>query len=403
MTKRLSAAFLAIFIITAFSVRAQVRVVGHTDGKAGIDLSGFAAAAERGSRTFFETLRSDLIRSGWFKSAPKGKGVYRMIGSAGSKGSKLVVDCRIYPRGEDSARFSKSYSAARANARRLAHQVADDIVYALKNYQGIASTRIALVGTAGGRKELYLCDYDGAGLRQLTRDGSVSVSPAWGPEGETLYYTSYLQNFPDVLEIDLGSGKRRVVSRKPGLNTGAAVSPDGRTLALILSKDGNPELYTMSLRSGRLQRLTRTGRGNEASPCWAPDGKSIVYVSDTSGHPQLYIVSRSGGAPRRLRLRGSENVAPDWGPNGWIAYASRFGGRYQVFIVDPESLEIRQISSGPADYEDPSWAPSGRHIVCSRTQRYISRVCVLDIMGDAEVSFDLGKGDWYSPVWSPAR
>jgi len=393
---------LGLVAIAVFPAAAQVRVVGHSDGKAGIDWSGFSAGSDRAGRTFFETLRSDLVKSGWFKSAARGQGIYRITGRVQGQGGKVVVDCRIYPRGEDKARFSKRYSDEEANARRLAHRVADDIVYALKNYQGIASTRIALVGTASGKKELYLCDYDGGGLRQLTRDGSVSVSPAWGPKGETLYYTSYLQNFPDILEIDLVSGKRRVISRKPGLNTGAAVSPDGRSLALILSKDGNPELYTMSLRSGRLTRLTRSGRGTEASPCWSPDGDSIVYVSDTSGRPQLYTISRSGGRPRRLQLRGSENVAPDWGPNGWIAYSSRFAGRYQVFIVDPKTLDIRQISSGPADYEDPSWAPDGRHLVCSRTQRYISRLCVLDIMGDPEVSFDLGRGDWYSPVWSPA-
>lgn len=382
---------------------AQVRVVGHSDGKAGIDWSAFSVARDGPATVFFETLRSDLVRSGWFTSAGKGAGAYRILGSSRVKGGKVVVDCQVYPRGESNPRLSKRYADSSGNARRLAHRVADEIVLALKNYRGIASTRLVLIGTATGKKEVYLCDYDGKNLVQLTRDGTISVAPRWGPQAEKIYYTSYIKRFPDILEIDLRDGSRRFISRKPGLNTGAAVSPDGKSLALILSKDGNPELYVMNLRSKQLTRLTRTGRGTEASPCWSPDGESIVYVSDTSGRPQLYTISRRGGAPRRLRLRGSENVSPDWGPNGWIAYASRFAGRYQVFIVNPKNMEVRQISSGAADYEDPAWAPNGRHIVCSRTERYRSRICVLDMMGDPEVSLQLGRGDWYSPDWSPAR
>jgi TolB protein len=392
----------ALAMLGATAASAQVRVVGRSDGKMGIDWSGFSAGVGRESEVFVQTLRSDLLRSGWFSSSAAGQGAYRIVGSSALKGGRLVVDCRVYPQGGNSAALSKRYADTAANARRLAHKVADEIVLALTNHRGIASTRFVLIGTASGKKEVYLCDYDGGNLRQLTRDGSVSVAPNWGPDGRKIYYTSYLQNFPDVLEIDLNSGSRRVVSRKAGLNTGAAVSPDGRTLALILSKDGNPELYTMDLRSSRLTRLTQTKRGAEASPCWSPDGRSIAYVSDTTGRPQIYVISSSGGAPRRLSLRGSESVAPDWVPNGWIACASRFGGRYHIFIVNPQSGELQQISSGSADYEDPSWAPNGRHIVCSKTQQYSSQICILDIMGDPEVSLALGRGDWYSPAWSPA-
>ena len=53
-----------------------------------------------------------------------------------------------------------------------------------------------------------------------------------------------------------------------------------------------------------------------------------------------------------------------------------------------------------ADYEDPSWAPDGRHVVCTRTAGWRRSLVVLDTEGDpARKLFDV-PGDWYLPSWS---
>ena len=39
-----------------------------------------------------------------------------------------------------------------------------------------------------------------------------------------------------------------------------------------------------------------------------------------------------------------ENVAPDWGANGWIAYTSR-QGRYVVCVLDPETKQTKLKSA----------------------------------------------------------
>jgi TolB protein len=317
------------------------------------------------------------------------------------RGSSLRVEVRVYPYGVDRAVLGKVYKGNSGEARTLAHQVADEIVKAITGRDGIASTRIVMVGNRSGKKELYLCDADGGRLMQLTRDGSVSVAPSWGPDGNTIYYTSYLKGFPDLYEIQLRTGDRKRICHYSGLNTGGAVSPDGKEIAVILSKDGNPELYIQHMQSGRLTRLTQTPRAVEASPCWSPDGREIVYVSDQSGRPHLYVVSRRGGRPRRITSRGSENVAPDWGKNGLIAYSSRLGGQYIIAVLDLRTGQTKTVSSGWGDFEDPSWAPDGRHIVCTRTQNYQSSLYILDTLGDSPIELTTYRGDWYSPAWSP--
>lgn len=393
--------FLALCaLLAAPCASAQVRVVKSAERKIVIDLSGLRAASDSASQTFSTTLENDLRLSGWFQPV-RGTGELRLIGTASRAGGSLKTVCQVY-RGSDQAQlFSKSYGFEAGRARTLAHRVADDIIEAITGHKGFASARIALVGTRTGKKELYVCDADGGNLMQITRDGGIIVGPNWGPDGSTIVYTSFLRGFPDVYRVNLQSGRRDQLARYSGLNTGAALSPDGKELALILSKDGNPELYIKNLRSGRLTRLTATARATEASPSWSPDGRELVYVSDQSGTPQLYVIARTGGQPRRLSSRGIENVAPDWGPNGLIACASRSGGRYVIAIIQPADRQTRYLASDFADYEDPSWAPDGRHLVATRSVNYQSSLYLLDTLNDPPVALLQSGGSWYSPAWSP--
>jgi len=400
MFKRVFMMVMVAGLLAWSDAEAQVRVVKGAGEKSSIDWSAFNGGGDPVAQSFFKTLTDDLLRSGWFKRGAPGSSEFVLTGQAAGQGA-LRVQATVYGRVAARQMFGKSYSADVNGARRLAHQVADEIIEAVTGRKGMASGRMALVGNRSGKKEIYLCDADGQGLTQITRDNSISIGPNWSPDGRQLYYTSYLKGFPDIYAIELASGGRRRVTSFPGLNTGAAVSPNGRELALILSKDGNPELYVMNVGGGGLTRLTNTRRAGESSPSWSPDGSRIVYVSDQAGQPQLYMIARSGGEPRRLTSRGSQNVAPDWGRNNLIAYASLFGGRWNICVLDPDSLQVKQITNGDADYEDPSWAPNGRHIAAGRSIRYQSRIYLLDSMGDAPIALTDSPGDWYSPAWIP--
>lgn len=391
---------LAVALLGPDTASAQVRVVKSADRKLTLDVSGLRAAADPAAQTFARTLENDLKLSGWFQPR-RGSGELRLIGTASRDGDRLKAVCQVYRRSDQNRLFSRSYSLDADNARKLAHRAADDLVRAVTGHKGFASARIVLVGNRTGAKELYLCDADGGGLMQLTQDRKLVVGPNWGPRGESIVFTSYLRGFPDVYRADLRRGKRERLAAYGGLNTGAALSPDGNDLALILSKDGNPELYIKHLRSGRLTRLTRTPRATEASPCWSPDGKQLVYVADSSGSPQLYVIARSGGRPQRISRRGTENVAPDWGPNGLIACASRTGGRYAIAVIQPASGQTTYLRTDSADYEDPSWAPNGRHLFATRTARYQSDLYLLDTVSDPPVALLSGGGGWFSPACSP--
>ncbi len=390
-------------LLLAATAPAQVRVTKTMTAASLLDISGLKYSGGGAAELFYRTLEADLARSGWFEIISAGRAEFTVTGTVEPAGDNLVARCEAYNVISRERYLGKAYRMPARDARRMAHQVADDIIQALTGQPGMSATRIVMVGNRTGRKELYICDSDGANLRQLTRDQSLSLSPKWSPDARQIVYTSFLSYFPDVYLVTLETGARRRVSNYPGLNSSAAIAPGGDELALTLSKDGNPDLFIKDLRSARLTRLTRTSRAAEASPAWSPDGRRIVYVSDASGAPQLYLIDRNGGDPRRITSSGAENVDPDWGRNGFIAYSSRIGRGYQICVLNPETLAFRQISDGNGDYEDPSWAPDGRHIVCTRTRNRISRLFVLDSMSASCISLlpDSEAGEWFAPAWSP--
>lgn len=384
------------------TVLAQIRIEKPAGEKVTIQLAGLQAGDEAQAREFMQALRTNLDRSGWFEVVPAGRGEVAVSGRTRLRGNELQVEASVVGTVNRQQYINQRYRQPAADARRMAQRLTDDIVEAVIGYQGIASTQIIFVGAVGRHRELFLISPDGGGLRQLTSDGNWAVSPRWGPTRRQVTYTGYLNRFADVFLVNLETGDRRTLSAQSGLNAGGVISPNGEELALVLSKDGNPELYVKNLQSGRLTRLTNTPNANEASPSWSPDGQEIVYVSDQVGRPHLYIISRRGGAPRRVTTRGSENVAPDWGRNGLIAFSHRIGRQNQIGILDPESGQISYISdSRGADYEDPSWAPNGRHLVVGRRENFRSDLYILDTAGDPPLRLTTTRGDWFTPAWSP--
>jgi len=386
--------FTALFL-SHVSFAREINVVKTATGKITVNLSAFQTGKSQATRLFLSVLKADLNRSGYLR-VTSSRAAVDVRGKCVANSTSVQATFHVYKTATRAHLLGKNYTQSVKQTRSLAHKVADEILMAVTGKKGMASGKIAVVSNRTRYKELYICDMDGQNIRQITKDRNIVVGPGWAPSGKAIVYTSYKRGYPSVYL----TGRSKPLASYRGLNTSGAISPDGRYMAVILSASGNPELYVISLRTGALKRMTRTRKGNEASPCWSPDGSQIAFVSDVNGSPQIYIISSSGGRARRLSSGGSENVAPDWGKNG-IVYSTRQGGRYKIAIVDPVKRTLRVLTTDWADYEDPSWAPDDRHIVCSRTLKYHSSIYLLDTLKDSPVRLVKASGDWFSPACSP--
>lgn len=330
-----------------------------------------------------KVLQNDLDLSGWFSITPPERATYTISGTASGSGVEgQVVDQR------GSVVLQKTYSGA---LREATHKFADDIVETITGHKGIASTKIAFVSARTGKKEIYIADYDGANVRQITKDNSISVAPALSPDGSKLAYTGYQSGYADIYLIDLKSGARNRIIKFPGTNSGAAFSPKGDRIACTLSRDGNPELYVVSVNGDSARRLTKT-RGVESSPTWSADGSQIIYSSDDNGGPQLFKIGAGGGSGQLISTGYNYCTEPSWSPDGRkVAFTARTGG-FSIAVKDLQSGNTQLFTTG----EDPVFGRDSRHLIFSNG----SSIVLLDTQNGRQVPVVTGLGKVSEPTWS---
>lgn len=391
--------------------RINIDVEKDADLRIAIGVGKYSAvpASEIGSPAG-DVVAFDLEMSGWFQTLRPGMLPPRTLNDWQRRGAEVVVEMTlergtltgtVRDVGTGDILLARKYPAgSRDTLRRRIHRFSDDIVQQLTGARGLASTRILCEWNPGDGKRVVLMDVDGFGLRELTGDSDLELSPRWSADGKRLTYTSYRSGYPDVYIHDLVLGSRDRVSHYEGLNAHGHLSPDGSKLVLTLSFDGDPDLYTKELASGRIRRLTNDP-ATEASASWSPDGKRLAFVSDRSGSPQIYVMNGDGSRQQRVTLRGSYNTAPDWSPDGTqIAYCALRSDGFQIQVVDLETRRAVTVTE-LGGCEDPCWSPDGRSILYSRKAGGRTDLYITNLTERRALRVTRGSGRFTAPDWSP--
>ena len=248
--------------------------------------------------------------------------------------------------------------------------------------KGFFAAKLAFIGERTNRKEVYTSDLFFGDVKQITRDNTQALTPRWSPDGSKIVYTSFFRSgFPDIYQIDLNNYQRTSFVSFKGTNSGARFSPNGQQVAMVLSGEGNAEIYLGNAQGRQIRRMTRSD-AVEASPCFSPDGSRIIFTSDAAGGPQLYLMSTAGGSMQRVPTNISGYCAePDWSraDGNKIAFTIRIGSGYQIAVYDFAKRQAAvQVSHAPFDGVEPCWLGDGRHLVYTARDERSSRICILD-------------------------
>ncbi len=400
MANRLASALLTILCLASLATGLRAQTTGSVtktvQGNPTLGITSFSGDAS--ARGILETM---LVRCDWFqvvKDSSADRAQARLDVTAST--NAYLVQARISGAQERIVRVNASGS----DWHDAAAKAVDSLLAELFGVPALCTRPIAYVKTdAGGKKEVFTIRIDGSGQKRLTHNNALSTEPAWGHSG-ALVYTLNQNNALKIVLVDLKNNRQRTISSSRGLNASAALSRDGRYVALPLSLGKQVDLYLLDLKEGRRTRLTQD-RDVESSPAFSPDGAQICFVSDRTGRPQLYLISTSGGDVRRLTKGASECVSPDWSPkSNKLCYSTRVNGQYVVAVMDPSNPQGGHeiVTDAAGNWEAPSWAPDGRHIVCTRSTGGKQDLYMVDTL--FHTFQPLTKGARLSlPAWAPAK
>jgi TolB protein len=213
---------------------------------------------------------------------------------------------------------------------------------------------------------------------------------------------SFESRKPVVYVHDVDTGKRRLVANFKGSNSAPAWSPDGKTLALTLSRDGGSQLFLLDVGASSAEpRRLATSPAIDTEPVFTADGRHIYFVSDRGGSPQIYKIAASGGNAERITFSGSYNISPTLSPDGrWLAYISRVAGAFKLHIQDLSTGQAMALTDTMAD-ENPSFAPNGRMIIYATQQQGREALMTTTIDGKVKARLAGQSGDLREPDWGP--
>jgi TolB protein len=144
------------------------------------------------------------------------------------------------------------------------------------------------------------------------------------------------------------------------------LSPDANTAAYQKVDDGAMNVWLLSLRNGKSQRLT-SNPGVTGWPAWSPDGRSVAVEIRDGANTQIAIVPASGGKPVYITHDPGQSWPYSWSPDGKeIAFAGSRGGIWNIYSVARDSGAVRQFTryTTPGSFvRYPEWSPNGRQIV----------------------------------------
>lgn len=300
-------------------------------------------------------------------------------------------------------------TGARAAHRDIAHQISDTIYEAVTGIEGAFSTKLMYVlvqdaGTSRVNYRLEMADADGMRPVTLLESNEPILSPSFSPDASSIVFVWFEGGRTGIYQQFLDTGTRRRLAFFQGINSSPVFSPDGRRLALVISRDGNPEIYTLDLSApesdAALLRLTRHP-AIDTEPDWMADGSGVVFTSDRGGKPQIYRYDLATGLTDRLTFVGDWNANPRIMPTGdHIAFIHRRENRYHLAVQDITRDHIRVLTETALD-ESPSIAPNASMLIYATKQGNQGILAVVSVDGAVKYRLPSNIGDVREPAWSP--
>ena len=258
--------------------------------------------------------------------------------------------------------------------------VTGDLDFAIQRILGLSIEQlsndwIASIRAAYGTSIAARMKPDAVGRRILADEDGLTIAPSVSPDGRSVIFLSSRDIFSiDLYLADANSGEviTKLLSAETNphfdalrfINSSGSWSPDGRKFAFVTYVKGDDELAILDIASRDIeQQIHINGVGELSNPNWSPDGGSIVFSGSAGGISDLYTVELASRKVQRLTNDRNADLQPVWSPDGkTIAFVTDRGAGTDFTRLSYGTMGIATISAvGGASTELPLFT-NGKNI-----------------------------------------
>jgi len=183
-----------------------------------------------------------------------------------------------------------------------------------------------------------------------------------------------------------GSGLERL-TETPGYDAEATISSDGGKIVFTSTRDGDLEIYTMNPDGTDLRRLTHEA-GYDGGPFFSADGTKIVYRAHHPTDPEeledyrsllaeglvrpatleIFVMDADGSNKRQITSNGAANFGPFFHPDGErIIFSSNLhapdGRNFDLYLINVDGAGLERVTTHPEFDGFPMFTSDGSRLV----------------------------------------
>ena len=193
----------------------------------------------------------------------------------------------------------------------------------------------------------------------------------------------------DIFVADLEGNITGQLTKEPGYDAEATVSPKGDKIVFTSTRSGDIELYTMNLDGSEVRQITDE-LGYDGGAFFSPDGTKIIFrasrpkteeeiaeykqlLSEGLVQPtemELFICNADGSNLKQLTFLGNANWSPFFHPSGEkILFSSNFeaerGFPFNLYMIDLDGKNLERITHGETFDAFPVFSKDGKKLIFS--------------------------------------